>query len=253
MRLAGKVVFLTGGGGGLGSEMCTRFAADGASVAIIDIALDKADQAREAALAAGAPPDRLVAVACDITSADSLRAAVERTLGAFGRIDVLCNNAGGSTLQDDIVTRVAEDEFWRVIKLDLFGTFLCCKHVIPLIAAAGGGSVINMSSIAAVVGLPGRDCYTAAKGGVAAMTRSMAVEYAPSRIRVNAIAPSVTLTKRAAHLMQNNPAIQELASRHLLGHGEPVDVANLAVYLASDESRIITGHIFPVDSGCSVN
>jgi NAD(P)-dependent dehydrogenase (short-subunit alcohol dehydrogenase family) len=253
MRLAEKIVFLTGGGGGLGTEICARFASEGASVAIVDISSDSAEQARDAALAFGAPPDRLAAIACDITSPDALRAAVEQTLSTFGRVDVLCNNAGGSTLQDDIVTRVPEDEFWRVIKLDLFGTFLCCKHVIPLIAAAGGGSVINMSSIAAVVGLPGRDCYTAAKGGVAAMTRSMAVEYAPDRIRVNAIAPSVTLTKRAAHLMQNNPAIQKLASRHLLGLGEPADVANLAVYLASDESRIITGQIFPVDSGCSIH
>ena len=253
MRLAGKVVFLTGGGGGLGREMCARFVAEGARVANVDIVAEAA----EAALAAAATDDdaraRMIAIGCDITDAAAVAAAAARTVAAFGRIDVLCNNAGGSTLDDGMVTEASVEEFWRVIRLDLFGTFLCCKTILPHIIAAGGGAVINMSSIAAVIGLPGRDCYTAAKGGVAAMTRSMAVEYAPAKVRVNAIAPSVTLTPRAAALMEQNAAIQQLAAQHLLGLGEPSDVANLAVYLASDESRIVTGQVFPVDSGCSIH
>ena len=106
----------------------------------------------------------------------------------FGHLDILHNNAGGSTLQDGPVTKAPVEEFWRCIKPNLFGTFLCSKYAIPLIAKSGGGSVINMSSNVALMALPGRDCYTAAKGAIASMTRSMAVEYAPDKIRVNAIA-----------------------------------------------------------------
>src|SRR5262249_38754933 len=155
-----------------------------------------------------------------------------------GKLDVLHNNAGGSTLQDGPVTEAPEEEFWRAIKLDLFGTFLCSKIAIPHIIRAGGGSVINMSSNVALMALPGRDCYTAAKGGIASLTRSMAVEYAPHRIRVNAIAPSVTLTARVQRLLERNANISKLAASHLLGLGRPIHVANLAVYLASDEAEI---------------
>ena len=120
-------------------------------------------------------------------------------------------NAGGSTSQDGPVTEAPEEEFWRAIKLDLFGTFLCSKIAIPYIIKGGGGSVINMASNVALMALPGRDCYTAAKGGVASMTRSMAVEYAPHKIRVNAIAPSVTLTERVKRLLSGN----EHLNKHL--------------------------------------
>ena len=120
----------------------------------------------------------------------------------FGGLHVLHNNAGGSSPEDGPVTDVSEDEFWRVIKLDLYGTFLCSKLGIPHMIKSGGGSIINMSSIVALRALPGRDCYTAAKGAVAALTRSMAVEYAPDKIRVNAIAPGVVLTERVKKLLE---------------------------------------------------
>jgi NAD(P)-dependent dehydrogenase (short-subunit alcohol dehydrogenase family) len=254
MRLTEKTAFVTGGGGGLGQEICRKLVANGAHVAVVDISREKAEETAELITANPVMGGgKVIAIACDITRSDEVRAATEQVKRAFGAINVLVNNAGGSTLNDGAVTVAPEEEFWRAINLDLFGTFLCCKHVIPEIAAAGGGAVINMSSIAALVGLPGRDCYTAAKGGVTAMTRSMAVEYAPEKIRVNAIAPSVTVTARSASLLEQNPHIQALASRHLLGLGAPHDVADLAVYLASEEARIITGHIFPVDSGCSIH
>ena len=167
-----------------------------------------------------------------MTERASVEAAVALTVARFGKLDVLHNNAGGSTMRDGPVTEAPEDEFWRVIRLDLYGTFLCSKLAIPEIIRAGGGSVINMSSNVALMALPGRDCYTAAKGGIAAMTRSMAVEYAPHKIRVNAIAPSVTLTERVKRLLAQSPEIERLGQSHLLGFGQPIHIADMAVYLA---------------------
>ena len=145
------------------------------------------------------------------------------------------------------------EEFWRAIKLDLFGTFLGCRFGIPELIRAGGGSIINMASNVALMGFPGRDAYTAAKGGVAAITRSLAVSYAPQKVRVNAIAPSVTQTPRVVSLMAANASVARIGARHLLGLGEPMDVAYAAIYLASDESRITTGTILRVDSGITIS
>ena len=133
-----------------------------------------------------------------------------------------------------------------------FGTFLCSKIGIPEIIKAGGGSVINMSSNVALMALPGRDCYTAAKGAIASMTRSMAAEYAPYKIRVNAIAPSVTLSDRVKRLLEQSPEIEKIAESHLLGLGLPIHIADMAVYLASDESEITTGQVLSVDSGATI-
>ncbi|MCC2664664.1 MAG: ped 2 [Geminicoccaceae bacterium] len=189
---------------------------------------------------------------CDVTERASVEAAVALTVARFGKLDVLHNNAGGSTMRDGPVTEAPEDEFWRVIRLDLYGTFLCSKLAIPEIIRAGGGSVINMSSNVALMALPGRDCYTAAKGGIASMTRSMAVEYAPHKVRVNAIAPSVTLTERVERLLAQSPEIEKLGQSHLLGFGQPIHIADMAVYLAADESAITTGQVLSVDSGVTI-
>src|SRR5207244_451602 len=121
------------------------------------------------------------------------------------------NNAGGSTAVDDTAVEAPLDEFWRAIKLDLYGTFLGCRFGIPELVKAGGGSVINMSSNVALMGIPGHDCYTAAKGGIAAITRSLAVAYALQKVRVNAIAPSATMTDRVKRLIAGNAALTKLA------------------------------------------
>jgi len=247
-RLAGKVALVTGAGGGIGSAICARFIAEGARVLAADISGETAGKAAE--LAGGG--DRIVAITCDVTSAASVQAAVTKAIETFGKLDTLCNTAGGSTPADGRVTEAPEEEFWRVIKLDLFGTFLSCKYAIPEIARAGGGSIINFSSMVALMSLPERDCYTAAKGGVSALTRSMAHEYAPDRIRVNAIAPGLTLSERAKGLLQERAELKRLADQCLLGPCEPDDMAHMAVYLASDESRVVTGQILPVDSGVTI-
>ena len=252
-RLAGKVAFITGGGGGIGRATAERFAEEGAKVVVADIDVEAGEAAARSArgLTANSGGDCQF-VNCDVTERASVERALTETVARYGKLDILHNNAGGSTLQDGPVTEAPEQEFWRVIKLDLFGTFLCSKIAIPHIIKAGGGSVINMASNVALMALPGRDCYTAAKGGVASMTRSMAVEYAPHKIRVNAIAPSVTLTNRVKRLLAGNQNISKLASSHLLGLGQPIHVANMAVYLASDESEITTGQILSVDSGVTI-
>jgi NAD(P)-dependent dehydrogenase (short-subunit alcohol dehydrogenase family) len=169
-RLAGKVAFITGAGSGIGRATAILFAREGAKVAIAEI---DARTGEETAHLAG---NEAIAIRADVTDPDSLQAAIRATVDKFGRLDVLHNNAGGSTAQDDTAVDAPLDEFWRVIKLDLYGKFLGCRFGIPELIKAGGGSVINMSSKVALMGVAGRDCYTAAKGGISAMARSLAHE-----------------------------------------------------------------------------
>lgn len=245
-RLKGKIAYVTGAGGGIGRAICERFLAEGASVIATDINLDAA----AAAVAAGG--DRGLALQVDAGDGEQIRAAVARGVDTFGALNVLCNVAGGSSMEDARVTEAPEEEFWRVIRLDLFGTFLSCKYGIAELMRAGGGSVVNLTSMGALVALPDRDCYTAAKGGIAAMTRSMAANYGADKVRVNAIAPGMILTPRVAG-RERAGRVEQLADRHLLGTGVPEDVAHMAVYLASDESRIVTGQVLSVDSGVTID
>ncbi|PMS30110.1 NAD(P)-dependent dehydrogenase (short-subunit alcohol dehydrogenase family) [Trinickia symbiotica] len=247
MRLKGKMAFVTGAAGGIGSAICKRFLAEGALVAAADISAERA----AANLAAAIQQGHALAIECDVGDGDSVRAAIARAAEAFGGINVLCNVAGGSSPHDNFVTEVADDEFWRTIRVDLYGTFVCCKHGLPELVKAGGGSVINMTSMMALMGAPGLDCYTAAKGGVAALTRAMAIGYGKHAIRVNAIAPGITITPRVQAFLDGGGG-GPFVARHVLGLGEPVDVAHMAVYLASDESRVVTGQVLAVDSGVTV-
>jgi NAD(P)-dependent dehydrogenase (short-subunit alcohol dehydrogenase family) len=246
-RLSGKVAFITGGGAGIGRETAILFAREGARVVVAEI--DHAAGEETAHLAG----NDTIAIRTDVTDEVSLRAAIGATVQRFGGLHVLHNNAGGSTPHDNNVVEAPIDEFWRAIRLDLFGTFLGCRVGIPEIIRSGGGSVINMSSNVALMGIAGRDCYTAAKGGISAITRSMAVEFATQGVRVNAIAPSATMTERVRKLMAGNAAIDKLGKSHLLGLIEPADIAQMAVFLASDEARMVTGQVYPVDSGVTIS
>jgi NAD(P)-dependent dehydrogenase (short-subunit alcohol dehydrogenase family) len=252
-RLSGKVAFITGGGGGIGRATAERFAQEGAKVVIAEIDRASGEAAAQSARA-GADNSGGDAhfIHCDVRERAQVAAALDETIRRYGGLHVLHNNAGGSSPQDGPVTDVSDEEFWRVMRLDVYGTFLCSQLGIPHMIKSGGGSIINMSSIVALRALPGRDCYTAAKGAVAALTRSMAVEYAPHKIRVNAIAPGVVLTERVKRLMENAKDIEKLAQTHLLGLGMPAHMAEMALYLASDESAITTGQVLSVDSGATI-
>ena len=248
-RLDGKVALITGAGAGIGRATAVLFAKEGARVVLAEIDAEAAAHTLASIEAAGG---EAMIVQTDVTDSASVEAAVKRTMQAYARLDILHNNAGGSTTADGPVTEAPEEEFWRKIKLDLFGTWLGCRHAIPAMIAGGGGSVVNMSSVCALVGTTRKDAYTAAKGGVAALTRSMAVEYAPNKIRVNALAPAATRTERLVRLLAEDGVSQNIVGGQLLGMVEPEDVASAVLYLASDESRVITGQVLPVDSGFTI-
>lgn len=249
-RLAGKVAFITGGTGGIGEVACRAFAREGARVAISG---RRHAEGRRIAAEIRDAGGEAIFVETDVTKDDSVRKALAETVTAFGRLDVLYNNAGGSSAKDGPVTRTSADVFWKTLELDLFGTWLCCHHGIPHLVASGGGAVINTASIMGAMGVPNRDAYSASKGGVIALTRAMAVEYAKDKVRANVLVPGAVATERVLHFFATEPHLEAQKRAYLLGMTEPEDVANAAIFLASDESRRTTGQMLPVDSGILIS
>lgn len=246
-RLQDKRVFITGAAGGIGAASAELFAREGARLALADINVEGGEAAAEAARAAGG---EVLFIETDVTQPDSMQAAIDRAADAFGGLDVLYNNAGGATARDGSVVDMPLDEFWRTISVDLFGTFLGCRFAIPHIRDAGGGSIINTTSIRAMKGTAGADAYTSAKGGVLTLTKALALQCAPMRIRVNAIAPGAVLTARTASFGMTGDDDRDNIERPLRT-GQPMEIAWLALFLASDESSLINGAIYPADSGAS--
>ncbi|MEO8857789.1 MAG: SDR family oxidoreductase [Burkholderiaceae bacterium] len=251
-RLNGKVALITGAGSGIGRCAALLFAREGAKVVIAEFDESAGrDVVAEVTTAGG----EALFVATDVREPDSVQNAVCATVARFGKLDTLYNNVGGTNPKDGPVTDVDVGVFWASMERDLFGTFLGCKFAIPEIIKAGGGAVVNTASMVALIGKPppSQVCYTAAKGAIASMTRAMAVQYAPQMVRVNALAPGITKTERVLKRISEGAIPVAMASRHLLGAAEPIDVAYAALYLACDEARMITGHILPVDSGMSMS
>lgn len=245
-RLAGKTAFITGAASGIGRQSALLFASEGANVALLDIA-ETAGQAVAAEITAQGGKAHFLPV--DITSETSVEEAFGQGLSRLGKIDILHNNAGGSSSKDGSIVTAPIDELWRVMQLDLLGTILACRNAIPAMQENGGGSIVNMASVVSLIGVPNIDFYTATKGAVIALTRTLAMQHAHSNIRVNALAPGVTMTERVLAASKGDVSAYPLARKQLLGPAAPIDVAAAALFLASDEARKITGTILPVDGG----
>jgi NAD(P)-dependent dehydrogenase (short-subunit alcohol dehydrogenase family) len=238
-RLDGKVCVVTGASGGIGAETVALFRAEGARVVGVD-------------LAEGAPGELSLQV--DVTDEDGVRGMYERVREEFGHIDVLFNNAGISPTDDGSVLDTTLEAWQRVQDVNLKSVFLCCKHGIPHLLAAGGGSVINTASFVAVMGAAtSQISYTASKGAVLAMSRELGVEFARRGVRVNALCPGPVNTPLLQELFAKDPVRAARRMVHLpMGRfAEAREMAQAALYLASDESSYVTASTFLVDGGLS--
>jgi len=248
-RLSGKTAIITGAASGFGAEIARLYASEGAKVVIADI---NEAGAREGA---GAIGDQARAVRCDVTCRADIDAAVALTLSAFGRLDIVVNNAGW-THRNKPLLEVTEDEFDRVYDINVKSIFHMTQAVVPRMRQDGGGVILNIGSTAGIRPRPGLTWYNGSKGAVNLLSKSMAVELAPMKIRVNCIAPVIGNTALLESFM-GLPDTPENRAKFIatipLGRmSEPGDVARAALFLASDEAAFITGVEFPVDGGRTV-
>ena len=251
-RLAGKVALVTGGVRGIGRAIVERFDADGAVVTFID--LDD-PEGRQASPEASGDVARLRFCRADVTVEADVQSAIEGVVAAHGTIDVLVNNAGVNAYFD--ATDMTEAEWDRVFAVDLKGAWLCAKHALRAMKRTGHGSIVNIASIHATLTMAGMFPYAAAKSGIVGLTRSLALDYAPLGIRVNAVLPGWTRTRLVEEWFarQADPAAAErrvLAVHPLRRIATPAEVANLVAFVASDEASAITGAALAVDCGLGV-
>ena len=258
-RLKGKVAFLTGAGAGIAKATAKAYVAEGAKVAIIELNREAGEAAEREIRAAGGDA---IFVETDVTQDDSMKRAMDATLAHFGRLDVIMNCAGGS-LQEDVPVHEMDLAVWHhTINLNLLHPFLSCRHGIPHLIKAGGGSIINITSHLGLMGSM-KPAYAATKGGIISFTKTLAAQYVQYGIRANAIAPGSIRTERQIKRYENKDwMLAEKPSaaartRMLMqklypySHGNPEDIAAIAVFLASNESRMLTGTTIAADGGRS--
>jgi NAD(P)-dependent dehydrogenase (short-subunit alcohol dehydrogenase family) len=239
-RLDGKVCVITGAASGIGAETAALFRAEGATVVGVDLRDDS--------------PGVDLALACDVADEDAVRSMFAQARGELGRIDVLFNNAGISPTDDGSVLDTTLEAWQRVQEVNTKSVFLCCKHGIPHLLERGGGSVINTASFVAVMGAAtSQISYTASKGAVLALSRELGVQFARQGVRVNALCPGPVNTPLLQELFAKDP---ERAARRLVHlppgrFAEPREIANAALFLASDESSYVNASTFLVDGGLS--
>ena len=250
-RLEGKVAVITGAGSGIARATAKKFVECGAKVVIAEInkplGKEISDELGSAA----------TFVETDVTDDESVKHVMATAAETFGKIDILHNCAGGSVLEDKIITDVDFEVWDRTIPLDLKGPMICCRHGIPYLKAAGGGSIINMSSVVALRGNHPSHIYSAAIGGIISFTQSLAGAYSKDKIRANAVCPGLVFTERVrARAEGSNNAregsdVYSTFKLYPFGAGQPEDIANIVLFLASEESRMINGAIIPAEGGIS--
>lgn len=252
-RLDGKVVLITGAGSGMGAEATVRFAREGAKVIACDMNLDAVKRVVDTAQAAGG---KAIAVAMNVAKEADVKAGIAAGVKAFGKLDVIYNNAGIFPNDDNSVTNTEEKVWDTVLAVNVKGVYLVCKHGIPELLTNGGGSIINVASFVALVGctVP-QDAYTASKGAVLALSKSLAVQYGPKGIRTNAICPGPIETPLLTAWLFKEPAEKaKRLNRIPAGRfGKSEDIVNAALYLASDESKWTNGLAMVVDGGITSN
>ncbi len=255
MRLSGKVAIITGAANGIGRGCAEAFAHEGARVVVADRDTVAGEQVAETICEAGG---EAVFVPVDVTLPEQVQAMVARTLQAFNRVDVLVSNAGigGRRVGDGPVHQCTVEAWDAVLQVNLRGTFLACKYAIPELLKTGGGSIITVSSVLGLVGTQGlfdTHAYATSKAGIIGLTRAIAAHYAQQRLRANVLAPGLIDTRMAARTKADQELLRQVAFWQPLGAvGGVGDVAQAAVFLASDESKFITGVVLPVDGGWTV-
>jgi NAD(P)-dependent dehydrogenase (short-subunit alcohol dehydrogenase family) len=252
MRLEHKTALITGAASGMGRLAAQLFAREGAQIVACDLNDDALKETVDLVQADGGS---ILSVPCDVTSGDSVRNVIDAGVKAFGRLNVLYNNAGIFPDDDTSVVETGDDVLQRVLDVNLKGVWLACKYGIPELIKAGGGSVINIASFTALMGctVP-QDAYTASKGAVISLTRSLAVQYGPHGVRANAICPGPILTPMMETLFASEAEKMKRLNRIPLGRfGRAEDVVYAGIYLASDESSWTTGAAFVIDGGITVN
>jgi len=250
-RLKGQTALITGGGTGLGRAIALAFSRQGAIVGVVGRRLDKLQDVVREIEGQGR---KAVAIACDVTKAQDAERAVREAAVRFGRLNVLVNNAGA--LHVSTIENVPEEEWDRIMSVNLKGPFLMSRAVLPELRKAGGGSIVNIGSVLGLIGAKDRAAYCASKGGVTLLTKAMALDHAHENIRVNCICPAIIETDLVRGLFDSaadgEALLRARTAQIPLGRmGRPEDVAELAVFLASRESGWITGAALPLDGGLS--